>query len=223
MDANSAAQLPSVRSLETLHNALSLRQLDEFLERVVSTNYRPTASLTSSLQTIPSQSSHNGASSNGGITSGGSTDRAGSVDSTSGAVSCQRDSPKRNGSMPGFSPSSSNSCSNSCCLMEMKDGQLSFYTEPILVHSSILPQGAHSMDMTSARGLGYSGPPSYVSSAPSSPLFVNSSGSSDFPRPVCNDQANFGNACTGNQPHSTAPSSSTGTMDKAFSFGWEDL
>ncbi|ODM97795.1 Inositol hexakisphosphate and diphosphoinositol-pentakisphosphate kinase [Orchesella cincta] len=40
-------------SLETLHNALALKQLDSFLEHVVTTNYRPAAlsSSTSSLQT----------------------------------------------------------------------------------------------------------------------------------------------------------------------------
>ncbi|CAL8092243.1 unnamed protein product [Orchesella dallaii] len=47
-----AAQLPSTMSLETLHNALALRQLDYFLEHVITTNYRPAALSTPSLQTI---------------------------------------------------------------------------------------------------------------------------------------------------------------------------
>ncbi|CAG7832693.1 unnamed protein product [Allacma fusca] len=49
---DSAGRFPSIRSLETLHNALSLRQLDAFLERIVSVNYRPASSLTPAT-TIP--------------------------------------------------------------------------------------------------------------------------------------------------------------------------
>ena len=36
---------PSIRPLETLHNALSLRQVDNFLEQITNNNYRtPTTS-----------------------------------------------------------------------------------------------------------------------------------------------------------------------------------
>jgi len=197
--AGAVGQLPSVRSLETLHNALSLRQLDEFLERVVSTNYRPTASLTSSLQTISQASNNNGGISSTYGGSGGScnVERAGSLDSTiccDGSGGNEEPSPPL-GSKPcrgGFSPSSSNSCSNSCCFMEMKDGQLSLYTEPIIVrrHS---PSSQHHLPsappLDSLEGCaggdggvysGYSGPPSFVSSAPSSPLFTSGEASTEF-------------------------------------------
>lgn len=205
---------------------------------MVSTNYRPAASLTSSLQAISHPSNSGGVSSaNGGNPgeSGSENDgRAGSVDSTACG---QRDSPKRCGSMPGFSPSSSNSCSNSCCFMEMKDGQLSLYTEPILVHSPHLPQSlhqAHPLDSSSA-GLGYSGPPSYVSSAPSSPLFATSSSTAaefDITRPLLSGQIVGSVTNLYQDPVSTDsnPTTSSATttdtasaMDKAFSFGWEDL
>jgi hypothetical protein len=43
---DSTGRFPSIRSLETLHNALSLKELDNFLERILSVNYRPTMSLT---------------------------------------------------------------------------------------------------------------------------------------------------------------------------------
>lgn len=195
-DGNATAPLPSVRSLETLHNALSLRQLDEFLERVVSTNYRPAASLTSSLQTISHFPSGNG-------------------DSASGTRSPGREpSPKLNGSMPGFSPSSSNSCN---CFMEMKDGLLSLYREPILYHPQHHSQQHPQFKST---GLGYSGPPSYVSSAPSSPLFSSAGTEFTLPsRPVCSGQI-VGSVTN---LYQTPTPASAGHTDKNFIYGWEEM
>lgn len=242
-------QLPSVRSLETLHNALSLRQLDEFLERVVSTNYRPTQSLTSSLQTI-SQASNN----NGGISSRygdppSNGERAGSLDST---ICCDDSGGNEEPSPPlgskpcrgGFSPSSSNSCSNSCCFMEMKDGQLSLYTEPIIVrrHS---PSSQHHLpsapplDSLEGSGVGavysgYSGPPSFVSSAPSSPLFTSGEPSTEFSiaRPILTGQivGSVTNLYQGESSDADGSGSGGGGSgrentggDKPYSFGWENM
>ncbi len=42
--SNSMLKTPGVRPLETLHNALSLHQLDQFFEKILTTNYRPSGS-----------------------------------------------------------------------------------------------------------------------------------------------------------------------------------
>lgn len=54
MDATTGSTLmktPGVRPLETLHNALSLHQLDVFFDKILTTNYRPSSS--SSILTEP--------------------------------------------------------------------------------------------------------------------------------------------------------------------------
>ena len=43
---------PSIRPLETLHNALSLRQVDSFLEQITNNNYR-TPTISPSVENIP--------------------------------------------------------------------------------------------------------------------------------------------------------------------------
>ncbi|XP_035709116.1 inositol hexakisphosphate and diphosphoinositol-pentakisphosphate kinase isoform X5 [Folsomia candida] len=115
-NSDSSIKFPSIRSLETLHNALSLRQLDLFLERILSTNYRPTNSIPSSVTNLASGGSLLA------ITSGGSGANEGS-EQVDPLLRSPRSRPL------GFSPASSIGWSAA------------------------------------------SGPPSYVSSAPSSPTF----------------------------------------------------
>ena len=43
---------PSIRPLETLHNALSLRQVDSFLEQITNNNYR-TPTVSPSVENLP--------------------------------------------------------------------------------------------------------------------------------------------------------------------------
>ena len=43
---------PNIRPLETLHNALSLRQVDTFLEQITNANYK-TPTLSPNLETPP--------------------------------------------------------------------------------------------------------------------------------------------------------------------------
>lgn len=55
--------VPAIRPLETLHNALSLKQLDSFLERVTSSSFRISLQAISKLSSSSSASSGNSSSS----------------------------------------------------------------------------------------------------------------------------------------------------------------